>query len=95
MVVDKYSDKYSDTRKGYPYIHGFSKNNLDIGKPARADKGNEQMKWDIGTTCEGRYVGPYEWSAHLTLAVALYSITCGKGGDSNDFFKHTLTPEHL
>jgi len=29
------------------------------------------------------------------VRVALYSITNGKGGDSNDFFKRTLTPEHL
>jgi hypothetical protein len=54
MAVDKYSDKYSDTRKGYPYIHGFSNNNMNIGKPARADNGNEHMKWDIGTPTDGR-----------------------------------------
>lgn len=54
MVVDKYSDTYPDTRKGYPYIHGFSNNDLDIGKPARADNGNEHIMWGIGTPTEGR-----------------------------------------
>ena len=47
MVVDKYSDTYPDTRKGYPYIHGFSNNDLDIGKPARADNGNEHIMWGV------------------------------------------------
>ena len=57
MAVDKYSDMYSDTRKGYPYINGFSNNNMNIGKPARADNGNEHMKWGVGTPTQGRYIG--------------------------------------
>jgi hypothetical protein len=56
MVVDK----YSDTCREDTYIHGFSNNNMNIGKPARADNGNEHMKWGIGTPTQGRYIGPYE-----------------------------------
>jgi hypothetical protein len=43
-------DKYSGTCREDTYNHGFSNNMLNIGKPARADNGNEHMKWDIETT---------------------------------------------